>query len=48
VEQRRMLFARSAYSGLMRMPLAVTAAAIVIFWPAAFFVGGDKQTAELG
>jgi hypothetical protein len=22
-----------------------TAAAIVIFWPAAFFVGGDKQTA---
>src|ERR1700751_2018114 len=26
-----------------------TAAAIVIFWPAAFFVGGDKQTAaELG
>jgi hypothetical protein len=24
-------------------------AAIVIFWPAAFFVGGDKQTAaELG
>jgi hypothetical protein len=25
-----------------------TAAAIVIFWPAAFFVGGDKQTtAEL-
>ena len=23
----------------------VTAAAIVIFWPAAFFVGGDKQTA---
>jgi hypothetical protein len=27
----------------------VTAAAIVVFWPAAFFVGGDKQTAaELG
>jgi hypothetical protein len=26
-----------------------TTAAIVIFWPAAFFVGGDKQTAaELG
>lgn len=26
-----------------------TAAAVVIFWPAAFFVGGDKQTAaELG
>jgi hypothetical protein len=26
-----------------------TAAAIVVFWPAAFFVGGDKQTAaELG
>src|SRR5260221_1564074 len=26
-----------------------TSAAIVIFWPAAFFVGGDKQTAaELG
>jgi hypothetical protein len=24
-----------------------TAAAVVIFWPAAFFVGGDKQTAEL-
>jgi hypothetical protein len=25
------------------------AAAVVIFWPAAFFVGGDKQTAaELG
>src|SRR3954468_18671740 len=23
----------------------VTAAAIVVFWPAAFFVGGDKQTA---
>jgi hypothetical protein len=22
-----------------------TAAAVVIFWPAAFFVGGDKQTA---
>lgn len=22
-----------------------TAAAIVVFWPAAFFVGGDKQTA---
>src|SRR5262245_63999135 len=28
---------------------AVTAAAIVIFWPAAFFVGGDKaQAAEVG
>ncbi len=27
----------------------VTTAAVVIFWPAAFFVGGDKQTAaELG
>ena len=26
-----------------------TTAAVVIFWPAAFFVGGDKQTAaELG
>jgi hypothetical protein len=26
-----------------------TAAAVVVFWPAAFFVGGDKQTAaELG
>jgi hypothetical protein len=23
----------------------VTTAAVVIFWPAAFFVGGDKQTA---
>ena len=23
----------------------VTAAAVVVFWPAAFFVGGDKQTA---
>lgn len=23
----------------------VTAAAIIVFWPAAFFVGGDKQTA---
>ena len=23
----------------------VTAATIVVFWPAAFFVGGDKQTA---
>jgi hypothetical protein len=23
----------------------VTAAATVVFWPAAFFVGGDKQTA---
>ena len=23
-----------------------TAAAVVIFWPAAFFVGGDKQTAS--
>jgi hypothetical protein len=23
----------------------MTAAAVVIFWPAAFFVGGDKQTA---
>jgi hypothetical protein len=22
-----------------------TAAAVVVFWPAAFFVGGDKQTA---
>jgi hypothetical protein len=28
---------------------AVTAAAIVIFWPAAFFVGGDRQNAaEVG
>jgi len=28
---------------------AVTAAAIIIFWPAAFFVGGDRQNAaELG
>jgi hypothetical protein len=28
---------------------AVTAAAIIIFWPAAFFVGGDKaQAAEVG
>jgi len=27
----------------------VTTAAVVVFWPAAFFVGGDKQTAsELG
>ena len=23
----------------------VTTAAVVVFWPAAFFVGGDKQTA---
>lgn len=28
--------------------VAITAAAIVVFWPAAFFVGGDNQTsAEL-
>ena len=28
---------------------AVTAAAIIIFWPAAFFVGGDRQNAaEVG
>jgi hypothetical protein len=25
--------------------VVVTAAAIVVFWPAAFFVGGDNQTA---
>ena len=24
----------------------VTTAAVVVFWPAAFFVGGDKQTAS--
>jgi hypothetical protein len=23
----------------------VTTAAVIVFWPAAFFVGGDKQTA---
>ena len=23
----------------------MTTAAVVVFWPAAFFVGGDKQTA---
>jgi hypothetical protein len=27
------------------MKTGAAAAAIVIFWPAAFFVGGDKQTA---
>jgi len=33
----------SAWSGAKRS--WTTAAAVVIFWPAAFFVGGDKQTA---
>jgi hypothetical protein len=33
---------RTAASGIGGV---ATAAAIVIFWPAAFFVGGDKQTA---
>jgi hypothetical protein len=32
-------------SGWRTKDTLATTAAVVIFWPAAFFVGGDKQTA---
>ena len=48
-EAQRVLAAAAAASGAQdsqaTKDAVVTTAAVIVFWPAAFFVGGDKQTA---
>lgn len=48
-EAQRVSAAASAASGAQdsqaTKDAVVTTAAVIVFWPAAFFVGGDKQTA---